>query len=76
MDSLEAARVTIVDKMAICEFYAQIYDEGLQEGSWRLPPSPRHGGDAALKDLYAAVQAFLDKAKECFGLGNSGMHGS
>lgn len=75
MDNLEAAMVTIVEKMATCEFYAQIYEEGLRV---RLANSTTteafdDGLDAALKDLYAAVRAFLDKAKEYFDPENSGM---
>ena len=75
MDNLEAAMVTIVEKMAICEFYAHIYDEGLRV---RLATSATteafdEGLDAALKDLYAAVRAFLDKAKEYFDPENSGI---
>ena len=59
---------TIVDKMAACEFYAQIYDEGFRV---KLATSTTakafdDGHGAALKDLYAAVRAFLDKAKEHF----------
>jgi len=74
MDNLEAAMVTIVEKMATCEFYAQIYDEGLQV---RLATSTTtdafdEGLDTALKDLYAAVRAFLDKAKEYFDPEKSG----
>jgi hypothetical protein len=75
MDSLEAAMVTIVEKMATCEFYAQIYDEGLKV---RLATSAttkafRKELDAGLKGLYAAVRAFLDKAWEYFDPENSGM---
>jgi len=75
MDNLEAAMVTIVEKMATCEFYAQIYDEGLRV---RLAtPSTTEafddGLDTALKDLYAAVRAFLDKAKEYFDPENNGI---
>ena len=75
MDNLEAAMVTIVEKMATCEFYAQIYDEGLRV---RLATSSTtaafdDGLDSALKDLYTAVRAFLDKAKEYFDSENNGI---
>ena len=74
MDNLEAAMVTIVEKMATCEFYAQIYDEGFRV---RLASSTTtdtfdDGLDTALKELYTAVRAFLDKAKEYFDPENSG----
>jgi len=74
MDNLEAAMVTVVEKMATCEFYAQIYDEGLRV---RLTTSTTtdafdDGLDTALKQLYCAVRAFLDKAKEYFDPENSG----
>ena len=75
MDSLEAAMVTIVERMAICEFYAQIYDEGLRV-SLATPATTEAFDeklDAGLKDLYAAVRAFLDKAMEYFDPQNSGM---
>jgi len=76
MDNLEAAMGTIVDKMATCEFYAHIYDEGIRV---RLAASTTtkafdDGLDSALKDLYAAVGAFLEKAKEYFDPENSGMY--
>ena len=76
MDNLEAAMVTIVEKMATCEFYAQIYDESLRV---RLATSTTtdafdEGLDTALKDLYAAVRAFLDMAKEYFDPENSGKY--
>ncbi|KAF8417723.1 hypothetical protein EV426DRAFT_356951 [Tirmania nivea] len=68
MDNLEAAMVTIVEKMATCEFYAQIYDEGFQVtlAMTSTTQALEDGLGAALKDLYAAVQAFLEKAKEYF----------
>ena len=67
--------VTIVEKMAICEFYAHIYDQGLRV---RLATSTTtqvfsDGLDGALKELYAAVRAFLGKAKQYFDSENSGM---
>jgi len=74
MDNLEAAMVTIVEKMATCEFYAQIYDEGLRVALATSATTETFevGLDAALKDLYAAVRAFLDKAKEYFDPENNG----
>jgi len=75
MDNLEAAMVTIVEKMATCEFYAQIYDEGLRVelATSATTEAFGEGMDIALKDLYAAVRAFLDKAKEYFDPENSGI---
>jgi len=75
MDNLEAAMVTIVEKMATCEFYAQVYDEGLRVGlaTSTTTEAFEDGLDTALKDLYAAVRAFLDKAKEYFDPENSGI---
>ena len=75
MDNLEAAMVTIVEKMATCEFYAQIYDESLQVGLATSATTEAFdaGLDSALKGLYAAVRAFLDKAKEYFDPGNNGI---
>ena len=68
MDNLEATMGTIVEKMATCQFYAQIYDESLRVrlASSITTEAFNDGLDAALKDLYAAVGAFLDKAKEYF----------
>jgi len=69
------AMVTIVEKMATCEFYAHIYDEGLrvQLATSSTTKAFHDGLDAALKNLYAAVRAFLDKAKEYFDPENSGI---
>jgi len=60
--------VTIVEKMATCEYYAQIYDECLRVklATSTTTKALDEGLDAALKDLYAAVRAFLDKAREYF----------
>ena len=74
MDSIEAAMATNFEKMATCEFYAHIYDDGLRV---RLATSTTtkafdDGLEGALKNLYAAVQAFLDKAKQYFDPRNSG----
>jgi len=73
MDSLEAAMVTIVERMAICEFYAQIYDEGLRVSLATTTTTKAFDNslDTALKNLYAAVRAFLDKAVEHFNPENS-----
>jgi len=75
MDNLEAAMVTIVEKMATCEFYAQVYGEGLRLRLATCATTNTVDGDldAALKDLYAAVQAFLNKAKEYFDPEDSGI---
>jgi len=75
MDSLEAAMVTIVEKMATCEFYAHIYDEAVQVklATSTTTKALDDGLDAALKDLYAAVRVFLDKAKEYFDPEKNGM---
>jgi len=75
MDSLEAAMVTIVEKMARCEFYAHIYDKALRVklATSTTTQALDDGLDGALKDLYASVRAFLDKAKEYFDPANNGM---
>jgi len=59
IDSLEAA---IVEKMATCEFYAHIYDEGLRVRLANSTTTKAFDGtlDAALKNLYEVVQAFLN----------------
>ena len=67
--------VTIMEKLAMCEFYVQIYDEGLRV-RFATPATTEAFDeklDAGLKDLYAAVRAFLDKAREYFDPQNSGM---
>lgn len=75
MDGLEAVMVTIVGKIATCEFYAHIFAEGLRAKSATATTTKAwsDGLDAALKDLYAAVRAFLDKAKEYFNPENNGI---
>jgi len=62
MENLEATMSTIIDKIAACEFYALIYQERHQAS----PTNSDIGLDEDLKQLYAAVQIFLDKAKDYF----------
>jgi len=55
--------------MEICQYYADIYKDV------RLATTTKvlgDGLDAGLKNLYTAVRAFLDKAKEYFDPENSG----
>jgi len=75
VDNLEAAMVTIVEKMATCEFYAHIYDEGLRVSLATSTTTAAFddGLNVALKGLYVAVRVFLDKAKEYFDPEISGM---
>jgi len=67
--------VTIVEKMATCEFYAHIYDEGtrVQLATSTTTKAFDDGHDAAVKELYAAVRAYLDKVKEYFDPEHSGI---
>jgi len=75
MDTLEASIVVIVENIATCEFCAQIYDDGLRSRLATPTRTEAFGDDldTALKDLYAAVRAFLDRAKEYFDPENSGI---
>lgn len=67
MENLELAMLTIVQTMAIGEFYHQIYTS-----SWSMPMlgSPvtaqafREMFDTALHELYRSIQEFIDKARK------------
>ena len=74
MDNLEAAIVTIVEKIATCQLYAHICDNDLRVGlaTSTTKEAFDEGLDIALKDLYAAVRAFLDKGMKYFDPDNSG----
>lgn len=58
---------TMVQKIAICEFYAHIY-EGvkLKSRSAETAQALEEHLNSALKELYKAVQAFLDEAKQYY----------
>ena len=69
LEALEVTLATVVEKMAACEFYSHIYKD-LQEKIKLGPTSTKVALgkhlDSALRALYIAVQAFLDKAKSHF----------
>jgi len=75
-DSLEAATETIVAKMAICEFYANVYLETMQTGhilsSDQMTCSLKRSLDSALPEFYATVLVFSVKARQYFAPSNTG----
>jgi len=75
-ESLEAATETIIAKMAICEFYANVYLETTQTGftlsNDQMTYSLQHSLDSALPEFYAAVLVFSVKARQYFGPSNTG----
>ena len=75
-DSLEAATETIVAKLAICEFYANVYVETMQMGnvlsSDKMTYKLRKSLDSALPEFYAAVLVFSVKARQYFAPSNTG----
>ena len=76
IESLEAALETILSKMAICEFYANVYVETVQIGltlaSDQMTHSLQQSLDSALPEFYAAVLVFSAKARQYFDLSNTG----
>ena len=59
-ESLEAAAETIVAKMAICEFYANVYAEtGIALSSDQMTSRLQQSLDTALPEFYAAVLVFF-----------------
>ena len=76
IDGLEAATETIVAKMAICEFYANVYMETMQAGhvlsSDQMTRSLQQSLDSALPEFYAAVLVFSVKARQYFAPSNTG----
>ena len=76
IESLEAAIETIVSKMAICEFYANVYVEILQMGltlaSDQMTHRLQESLDSALPEFYAAVLVFSAKARQYFDPSNTG----
>jgi len=75
-ESLEAAAETIVAKMAICEFYANVYMEtmgaGIALSSDQMTHSLQQSLDSALPELYASVLVFSVKARQYFDPSNTG----
>ena len=72
-ESLEAAAETIVAKMAICEFYANVYAEtGIALSSDQMTCRLQQSLDSALPEFYAAVLVFSAKARQYFDPSNSG----
>ena len=70
---LEAAVETIVVKMAICEFYTNVYVEmGITLSSDQMTHSLQQSLDSALPELYAAVLVFSVKARQYFDPSNTG----
>jgi len=76
IESLEAAIETIVSKMAICEFYANVYVETIQMGltlaSDQMTRRLQESLDSALPQFYAAVLVFSAKARQYFDPSNTG----
>jgi len=76
IESLEAAIETIVSKMAICEFYANVYVETMQMGLTlardQMTHSLQRSLDSALPEFYAAVLVFSTKACQYFDPSNTG----
>jgi len=75
-ESLEAATETIVAKMAICEFYANVYAETMQVGFTlsrdRMTHSLQQSLDSALPEFCAAILVFSVKARQYFDPSNTG----
>ena len=75
-ESLEAAAQTIVTKIAICEFYANVYVETMHLGptlsSDQMTHSLQQSLDSALPEFYAAVLVFSVKARQYFDHSNTG----
>lgn len=64
METLESAMATIVEKMAVCKYYATIYADTSKA---HLESQALQGRfELALPRLYEAVLAFVEKAKEYF----------
>lgn len=77
MEVLESSLSFVLEKMMVCEFYAHIYKESLKS---RIQLASKATTDAftkrldnALKELYVAIKAFVDKAHVYFERENSGM---
>ncbi|KAF8418716.1 WD40-repeat-containing domain protein [Tirmania nivea] len=71
MEKLQATMSTMVEKIASCEFYAGIY----QQRRPILVPNTQgvdNDPDTDLRNLYTAVQAFLDKAMDYIERGKTG----
>ena len=66
----------MVAKVAICEFYANVYAETLGTGitlsSDHMTRSLQQNLDSALPELYAAVLVFSVKARQYFDPSNTG----
>ena len=67
IEGLEVAIAALVEKLSICEFYAEIY--------YRVPLGSQSIKklDSALPDLYAAVIVFGFKARAYFEAGGTYM---
>ena len=72
-ESLEAVAETIVAKMAMCEFYANVYMEtGVALSSDQMTLSLQQSLDSSLPEFYAAVLVFSVKARQYFDPSNTG----
>ena len=75
-ESIGAAAETIVAKMAICEFYANVYVESMQIGialsGDQMTHSLQQSLDSSLPEFYAAVLVFSVKARQYFDPSSSG----
>lgn len=69
-ESLEATIETIVTKMAICEFYANVYVETMQMevtlSSGQMILSLQQSLDSALPEYYASILVFSVKVRQYF----------
>lgn len=67
IDGLEASIGTLLEKLAICEFYSSIYYEvSLSSTSRTTSLELQRMLDSALPELYAAVDVFSVKARTYF----------
>jgi len=67
-ESLEAAAETAVAKMAICEFYANVYAETMNMGVAlsQMTCTIQQSLDSALPEFYAAILVFSVKVRQYF----------
>ena len=65
IESLDISIVTLLEKVSICEFYAEMY--------YKVPLGPQSGKklESALPELYAAVIVFAAKARDYFEAGGT-----
>lgn len=71
IEGLEVAIATLLEKVAICEFYAGIYTGLLPPQSTANSQQFQSIRDSALPELYAAVIVFAVKARTYFKAGST-----